>query len=42
MGDYLAGFHVLGPLLGVLLLVGAVVVFLLLARWFMGLLRRLV
>jgi len=36
------GFNVLGPLLGLLLLIGAVVIFLSLARWFLGLLRRLV
>ncbi|WP_255453686.1 hypothetical protein [Thermococcus sp. LS1] len=38
----LTGLNVLGPLLGLLLLVGAVIVFILLLRWFLGLLRRLV
>ncbi|MBP1911250.1 hypothetical protein [Thermococcus stetteri] len=40
--EHLTGFNVLGPLLGLLLIIGAVVVFLLLARLFLGLLRRLV
>ncbi|WP_274378400.1 hypothetical protein [Thermococcus onnurineus] len=38
----LTGFHILGPLIGLFLILGAVIVFLLLARWFLGLLRRLV
>lgn len=42
VADYLTGFSVLGPLIGLILLVGAVVVFFLLARWSLGLLRRLV
>jgi len=37
----LTGLKVLGPLLGLFLLVGAVIVFLLLARWFLEILRRL-
>ncbi|WP_258083663.1 hypothetical protein [Thermococcus thermotolerans] len=37
----LTGLNVFAPLLGLLLLLGAVIVFLLLARWSLGLLRRL-
>ncbi|WP_255452954.1 hypothetical protein [Thermococcus sp. M36] len=38
----LTGFNVLGPFLGLLLAIGAVGMFLLLVRWFLRLLRRLV